>query len=344
MTLRNYAVARWTAWLFAPAIALTVSVLGLHLAGYDVALVVTAFWDGAFGAPGAFVSSTLVRSVPLIFLGVAVALAFRVGVFNIGADGQFLAGAAACIWVVVLASAFPRGMTLIIALTAGAVAGAGWGFIPATMRRRWSVFEVLPTLMLNFVAAHFISFLVRGPLQEPTRIYPQSSTVPAALQLPHVSAGTRLHVGFLLAVACAAVVWVFLDFRESGLRARLTGANAAAARSAGGIDTSKVAFRAFVVSAALAGLAGAVEVLGVTYALYENLSPGYGFSAIVVALLAGLHPLAVVPSAVALGALDAGAAAMQREAGVPSVGVWIVQGLLMLGIVAGQALRRARLN
>jgi len=189
-------------------------------------------------------------------------------------------------------------------------------------------------LMMNFIAAYGVSYLVRGPLQEPTRIYPQSATIANAAHLPLLLQGTRLHLGFLLAVACVIGAWIWLSFRESGFRARVTGANPIAAASAGLIGTERVTFRVFLASAALCGLAGSVEVLGITFALYENLSPGYGFTAIVVALLAGLHPLGVIVSAIFMAGLDAGATAMQREAGVPSVTVWVIQGLLVLALLA----------
>ena len=320
------------------AVALIVAGL-LHVSGYDVVQSARALWGGAFGSVDAFVSSTLVRATPLLIMGCAVALAFRVGVFNVGGDGQFLVGAAASTWVAPMAAALPRGVAILLALAAGAVAGALWGVLPALFRRRWGVFEVLSTLMMNFIAAHVISYLVRGPLQEPTRVYPQSTTISDALQLPVIFRGSRLHAGFLIAVICVVAAWLWLSRRAGGFNARVTGANPLAAASAGRIDTSAVAFRVFVAGAALCGLAGAIEVLGVTFALYENLSPGYGFTAIAVALLAGLHPLGVLLSAVFLAALDAGASAMQREASVPSVTVWVIQALLVLAALTARALR-----
>jgi simple sugar transport system permease protein len=191
--------------------------------------------------------------------------------------------------------------------------------------------------MMNFIAAHFISYLVRGPLQEPTRIYPQSSSIPLASQLPLLVRDSRLHAGILIALTIAVGAWIWLSFREGGFRARLTGINPRAAESAARIDTAAISFHVFVAGAALGGLAGAVEVLGVSFALYENLTPGYGFSAIAVALLAGLHPLGIVGAAIILAGLDAGATTMQRDAGVPAVTAWVVQALLVLAILAVRA-------
>jgi simple sugar transport system permease protein len=325
-------VLRGASYVLGFSIVLLLGVGFLAISGYDVAAVLSAWWRGAFGSIEAVVSSTLVRAVPLVLIGLGVALAFRVGVINIGGDGQFLAGAAASTWLVLLEPPLPSGFTLLLAVVAGGMAGALWGLLPAVMRWRWGVFEVLSTLMMNFVAGFFISYLVRGPLQEPTRIYPQSATLP--IQLPLLVSGARLHAGFLIAIGCAIALWVWMTFRAGGLRAHLTGANPVAAESAGMINTRGVALRVFISSAALCGVAGAVEVLGVTFALYENLSAGYGYTAIAVALLAGLHPLGVVVSGILLAGLDAGATAMQREAGVPSVAAWVIQALLVLAVLA----------
>lgn len=327
-------------YTLAVVVVLALAAALLRVTGHGVLSSAAAAWRGAFGSADAVLSSTLVRAVPFMLLGVAVALSFRVGVFNIGGDGQFLAGATGATWAALAASSTPAWLRILLALVAGAATGALWGLAPALMRRYWRVFEVLSTLMMNFIAAYAVSYLVRGPLQEPLGIYPQSAVFPGSVRLPIIVSGTRLHAGILIAVACCVAAWVWLTFREAGFRARLTGANPVAASTAGGIDTAAVSFRVFVASAAICGIAGATEVLGVTFALYENLSPGYGFTGIAVALLAGLHPLWIPVTGVVLAALDAGASAMQREAGVPSVTAWVVQALLILAVLAGRALPR----
>ncbi len=200
--------------------------------------------------------------------------------------------------------------------------------------------EVISTIMLNFVAAFGVSYLVRGPMQERTHVYPQTETIAAAAQLPRLAASTRLHVGFLVALAACAIAWWYVRFTAGGFRLRTVGANPDAARSAGQIDVTRVMRRAFVVSGALAGLAGAIEVSGVTFALYENISPGYGYTAIAVALLARLDPLGVIGTGILFGALEAGATAMQRDAGVPSVVVSVIEACVVLALVA---LGRARI-
>jgi simple sugar transport system permease protein len=327
------------------AVLLTLFVL-LTLGGYDAARALSALWTGSFGSGYAFWSGTLVRAVPLMLAGTAVSLAFTAGILNIGAEGQLLAGGAAAT-ATALALAAPAGGALpgrpglAAALLAGAAAGAAWAGIAAVLKRRFGVLEVISTIMLNFVALYGVGYLVRGPLQEPLRIYPQSSTLPLLARLPMLVPGTRLHWGFALAVIAAGAAWWVLRATAVGFRVRAAGASPAAAASGGSIDVARTTRAVFLVSGALAGLAGAVEVTGVTYALYENLSPGYGYTAIAVALLARLHPLAVLASATLFGALEAGAAAMQRDAGVPASVVGVVQAVVILLVLAAERWWRA---
>ena len=301
--------------------------------GRDPALALEALWSGAFGSADAVLSATLVRATPLIMAGLAVALAFRAGILNIGAEGQLLAGAGAGAAVGIIAGPALGPLAAPLVLVAGAALGAAWAGVAAVLRRR-GVPEVISTLMLNFVALHAVGWLVRGPLQEPSRVYPQSVPLPDAARLPILVPGTRLHAGILVALVAAAALWFGLRHTAAGFRVRASGASPDAARSAGRIDVARTTAGAFLVSGALAGLAGAGEVAGVTYALYENLSPGYGYTAIAVALLARLDPRWVVPSGLLFGALEAGAGAMQRDAGVPASVVDVAEALLILLVLA----------
>ena len=308
--------------------------------GHPVVPALRALWEGSFGSGYALASATLVRATPLLLAGLGVALAFRAGVWNIGAEGQLLIGAAAAA-IAALALERPLGaLALPIALLSGAAAGAAWAGIAAFLRQRFGVLEVISTIMLNFIAAFLVGYLVRGPMQEPTHIYPQSETLDAAVRLPRLLPGMRLHLGAVIALAVAPLLWWSLRRTAAGFRIRAVGANPDAARSAGVIDVERTRTGAFIVSGALAGLAGAVELTGVTFALYENLSPGYGFTAIAVALLARLDPLAVVVTAILFGGLESGALAMQREAGIPAATVSVVEGALILFALAGAARRR----
>jgi simple sugar transport system permease protein len=314
------------------AILIGIPVL-LRLLGFDPLSALAALWSGSIGSSYALTSGSLVRATPLILTGLAVAIAFRAGVFNIGAEGQLLVGAAAAT-AIALAPRVPAGrLTTVLALLGGGIAGGAWAGVAAVLRARFRVLEVLSTILLNFVAVYLVSYLVRGPLQEPLHIYPQSSTIPLAARLPRLAESSRLHAGFVVAVAVAVVTWWILRYTAAGFRIRAAGANPDAAQSAGQIDVIRATTRAFLVSGAIAGLAGAVEVTGVTFALYENISPGYGYTGIAVALLARLNPLGTVATGLLFGALEAGATAMQRDAGVPSVTVSIVEALIILGSV-----------
>jgi general nucleoside transport system permease protein len=293
-----------------------------------------AFWDGAIGTPYAFWSATLVRATPLLLVGVAVALAFRAGVLNIGAEGQLIVGAVAASAVALGGGALPSVVLIPAMMCAGALGGAAWASVAAWLRHRFGVLEVISTIMLNFVAAALISWVVRGPLQEPTKVYPMTVTFTEAAQWPFLLAGQRLHLGFLLGLGVALVTWYVLAHSAAGFRVRAVGAGPRAAETAGGVPVRRVTARVFVVSGAIAGLAGASEVGGVTWALYEGLSPGYGYTAIAVALLARLDPRWVVVTAVFFGALEAGGASMQRTAGVPAVAVQIVTAVVLLGVLA----------
>jgi ABC-type uncharacterized transport system permease subunit len=302
--------------------------------GHDVGQALAALVRGAFGSYYAITSATIVRMVPLGFAGLAVSLAFRAGILNIGAEGQLLVGAAAATALAVpLAGTSPL-VAIPMLLIAGAGAGAAWAAMAALLRLRFGVLEVISTIMLNFVAQYLTGWLVRGPLQEPTKVNPQSASLAESLHLPVMLEGTRLHAGFVLLVAVAIGAWWWLTQTASGFRLRAVGMNPDAARSAGEVAVARTVFGAFVLSGLLAGLGGAVEYTGITYALYENFSPGYGYTAIAVALLARLHPVGVLGTALVFGALEAGANAMQRDAGVPSVVVSVVEALLILLIVA----------
>ena len=311
----------------------------LFLGGYDVGQALGALWTGSVGSWYSLTSATLVRATPLMLTGCAIAVAFRAGIFNIGAEGQLLAGGTAAA-AVALAIPDAGWLALLLALAGGALAGGGWAAIAAVLRARFGVLEVISTIMLNFIALYGVSYLVRGPLQEPTHAYPQSSTIAAAVHLLRIPGAGRLHVGLGLALAVTIVAGWMLRHTAAGFRLMAVGESPSAAASAGLIDVRRVTTVAFLISGALAGLAGAIEVLGVTFALYEDLSPGYGYTAIAVALLAGLDPWRVVFTALLFGAMEAGAGAMQRDAGVPSTLVAVIEALLILAVVAAQAFRR----
>lgn len=334
-------VSRHAAWFPWIVLAGSIALLALLLrqAGYDVSRAGVALWSSAFGSWYALTSATLVRATPLILTGLAVAIAFRAGVFNIGAEGQLLAGATAAVvvalsWGTTLGHAAP-----VVELVAGAVAGAAWAWIPSVLRTRFHVLEVISTIMMNSIAVLGVGYLVRGPLQEPLHIYPQSATIAASARLPLLLPTGRLHAGFALAVIACGVAWWITDHTAAGFRLRVVGTNPDAARMAGRIDVARTTTRAFLVSGAIAGVAGAIELTGVTLALYENISPGFGYTAIAVALLARLDPRGVIAAGILFGALEAGATGMQRDANVPAVVASAIEAALILLLLATAAIR-----
>jgi general nucleoside transport system permease protein len=313
------------------AVVLGIGVLaaGLEAGGFNAAAALSSLWLGAFGSWDAFTSATLVRAVPLIIIGLGIAVAFRGGALNIGAEGQFYAGAIAATWVGLHVGALPQFAAVTLLLAASALAGLLWVVVPVWLKLRFGVLEVISTLLLNFVAVSLVSLMVQGPLQEHEHIYPQSEPIAEAARLPLLP-GSRLHAGFLLALAGGVVLWFLFSRTLWGFRLRAVGLGPRAAEVSGRIDSQRVGAVALLLSGAIAGLAGGVELSGVSYALFQNLSPGYGFTGIAVALLGGLRPIGVVVAGILFGALQAGAGAMQREAGVPAVAVSVVEAVIII--------------
>jgi ABC-type uncharacterized transport system permease subunit len=320
-------------------LGLLVLAAGLQLTGYDAATALAALWQGAAGSWYALTSATLVRAVPLIIIGLGIALAFRGGALNIGAEGQFYAGAIAATWVGLHVAGRPAVIAATSVLLAATLAGMAWVVVPIWLKLRFGVLEVISTLLLNFVAESLVSLMVQGPLQESQHIYPQSDPIAEAARLPLLP-GTRLHAGLLLALVGAVALWYIFARTLWGFRLRAVGAGPRAAEISGRIDARRMGAVALLGSGALAGLAGGVEVTGVSYALFQNLSPGYGFTAIAVALLARLHPLGIVATGILFGALEAGAGAMQRDAGVPAVAVYMVEAVVIVVVLLAEASAR----
>ncbi len=290
-------------------------------------------------------AETLVAAIPLLLTGLGVALAFRARLFNIGAEGQFLVGAVAATWVGA-SHGVPTVVHLPLLLVAGAAGGAFWSGMAGILRVRRGVPEVLSTLLLNFVALQLVAWMVRGPLQETGRAFPQTDkiAVPARLVLLQgatlAEPATRLHAGIFLALVCAASVWFYLTWTAGGFALRAVGAGPEAAEAAG-IPINRTLATTFLLSGALSGLAGAVQVSGVTYFLSDRYSPGYGYTAIAVALLANLSPPAILLSALFFGALTAGSTTVQ-QAGISGNVVGVLQAVVLLSLLGYSWARERR--
>jgi len=322
-------------------LALLVGGLVVTAAGRDPWLAFTALVDGSFGSLDSL-SEVGVKSCPLLLIGIAIAIAFRAGIWNIGGEGQLLAGAITVAWLGSAMAGLPGWCALPVTLLAAACAGALWASLAALLKVRRDVSEVISTIMLNFVAIGMVSYLVHGPLMESAGTYPQTDAVRAAMRLPRFVPSLRVHAGILIALLASVFSFVLLFRTVLGFEMRAVGANPEAARRAG-IRIERCVFVTLLLSGGLAGLAGGIEVSAVTYRVYEKFSPGYGFTAIAVALLGRLHPAGVVAAALLFGALEAGSNSMQRVAGVSSVLVSVLQATVifsLLGFEGGRMLRR----
>ncbi|WP_306598405.1 ABC transporter permease [Geothrix sp. 21YS21S-2] len=282
----------------------------------------------------------LVRAVPLILVALGIAIAFRSGIINIGAEGQMLIGILAATATALALPAWPKAVLLPLVILAGAAGGAFWAAIAGTLRARLGVNEILSTVMLNYIAAQFYTFFLRGPMIDPGELEtgsgtPQSMRLPEAAFLDRLVPGTRLHMGLILALVLCVCVWFLLWRTTWGFRLRAAGAEAKAARYAG-INVPGSLVAAMCLSGAFAGIAGAVEVSGVHHRAIENITSGYGFAGIVVALFGALHPAGIVPAAFFFGLLLVGSDMTQRSAGVPANMILVLMGVLILCIVSAK--------
>ena len=307
--------------LAAIAFTLAVSSLLVAWAGAPVGQAYALLLQGGFGSRFAW-TETLTRATPLIFTGLAAALAFRARLFNIGAEGQLYAGALAAVAVGGLhdGSGFdaPAWLLFPLMLAAAALAGALLLLVPAWLKSRLAVDEVVTTLLLNFIVLLFVGAMLDGPMKDPGAMgWPQSVALQDNLQLGKLIERSRVHSGLLLALACAGAAWLLLKHTTLGFQMRAVGSGARAAAFAG-MPVAWVTVKVALLSGALAGVAGAVEVAGRAGYVTLDMSPGYGYTGIVIAMLAGLHPLGVVAAAVFVAGILVGADSMSRAVGVPT--------------------------
>ncbi len=283
----------------------------------------------------------LVSATPILLTGAAVAIAFRAGYWNIGAEGQLLLGAVAAAGIGTLVGDLPPLLALPIMIVGGALAGAAWAIVPALLRVRFGIDEVVTTLLLNPVALLFVNGLLHGPWRDPATGFPESERIAASAEFPTLIDRSRLHLGFVLAIAVIAVAWYVLARTPAGLRLRAAGLSPHGARFAG-INVSRTLLGAALVSGAIAGLAGVSEVAGIQNRLTSGLSPGYGYTGIVVATLGTLSMPGVALAGLFLGDLTVGASSAARTMGIPTQLGAVVQGVLLLTTIALLTLRRHR--
>ena len=326
---------------------LLVSALLVWWAGADVAQTYGLLLRGGFGSVFAL-SETFTRAIPLMLTGLAAAVAFRARLFNIGAEGQLYVGALAAVAVGGLhgGSGFDLPVPLLfgLMLLAAALAGALLLLGPALLKARLGVDEVVTTLLLNFIVLLLVSLMLDGPMKDPTAMgWPQSVALMGELELSKLVAQTRVHSGLLIAAALAVAVWVLMKYTVLGFDIRAVGANARAAAFAG-VPVTRTVVLVAMLSGALAGLAGAIEVAGRTSYLTLDMSPGYGYSGIVIAMLAGLHPLGVVAASVFVAGVLVGADSMSRAIGVPTYIADVIVAASLISVLVATLLTQYRVR
>lgn len=302
----------------------------LWIMNYNPIRVYSALLRGSLGSMYA-ISETLLSTTPLLFAGLAFALAFRGSLFNIGVEGQLVLGALAAGFVGYTLNGFPSVVHIPLALIAAMAAGGFWGAIPGYLKAKVGAHEVIVTIMLNYIAFNLSAFLLTG-LMKGTDNLPACPPLAESAQLPTLIGGTRLSISILIALFFAGVMWFILWKMRLGYRIRAVGLNPHAAHFAG-IKSGKTIVTTMVLSGMIAGLAGAGEVLGLHHRVYNQFSPGYGFDAIAVALLGNSHPIGVVLSATLFGMLKTGAVEMQSTAGVSKEIVRIFQAVIIFFVI-----------
>ena len=295
-----------------------------------------ALLSGALGSPEA-ITQTFVQATPLLLAGLGVGLGFKAGLFNIGAQGQFLLGALGAIWMGGLLAGAPSLVAIPAAIVAGIVVGAFWAGIAGFLKATSGAHEVVTTIMLNYVALAVLSWLVSGPLRLPHSPQPVTAEVVSAA-LP-IFVGRSGHIGILIGLAMVPLIWFLLYRTTRGFEIRAVGANPDAARYAG-MRPRGVTVLTMALAGGLAGLAGTVNVLGINHQISATFSTTVGFDSITVALLGRSNPWGILPSAILFGAMRSGAAAMQIQAGVPAELVDVIQAIILFFLVANPIIRR----
>jgi len=330
--------------LLAVFTALVLGALIIKFVGGDPLAAYKGLFQGAFGSAKAL-SETTVWAAPYIFAGLAVALAFKGGLFNIGAEGQLAFGAVAAAWVGyalpdVLGTTLPTALHILLAVGAGTLAGGIWGAIPGWLKARTGGHEVINTIMMNYIALNITSFLLNGSMKDPSplNVVARTPQIAESARIPVIIPGYRFHWGFILALVMAGIIWWLLRKTTLGFEIRTAGANPDAGRYAG-VNVPRTIVVTMLLSGMLAGLAGAIEVTALNYRHELGFSVGYGFDAIAIALLGKTNPFGVVLASLLWGAMRNGASRMQFLTQIPVDVISVIQALILLFVAADAIIR-----
>lgn len=285
---------------------------------------------GAFGSVGS-IGETFVKAIPLVFTGLAATFAYRCGIFNLGGEGQFIMGAvASAALITVFTETMNPVILLIVSLAAGIIAGGLWGVIPGILKAYFSLNEMIVTILLNYIAILFMDYLYSGPLKEAN--IPQTMAVAQESQLAKIFPGTRIHLGLIIAIIVVAVLYYFLFHTANGFKLRAVGLNPEASR-VNGYDVKKILILTFIISGAIAGLGGSVELHGAQYRLMAGFGDGFGFDGVAIALIGQLNPIGTLLVAYFFAVLRTGANAMQIATGISTTVVDIIQALVIIFVI-----------
>lgn len=294
-------------------------------------------FSSVFSSPVNF-GEAVAKAIPIAFTGLAVTFAYRCGTFNIGAEGQLLVGGTCAVAMALAFPAMPPALMILLCMLAGAVGGALWALLPALVKAMRGINEVITTILMNYIATFLVSWLINGPLQEAAGSNPQTDAIEKIFRLPILVGGTRIHLGAVLVVFAAALVFYYLFYTAPGFKMRAVGQNREAA-AYGGISIPKNIILSMMVSGALAGLGGAVEVLGIQFRMIGGFGVGYGFDGISMALIGNLNPVGVLVTSLLFGVLRTGANSMQRLVGIPTSVVDVIQALIIFFVIGAGSIR-----
>ena len=333
----------WLSPLAALVLTLGAGAVLFALEGKPPAQAVTMFFIEPLSTVRA-ATEVLLKATPLMLCAVGLALCFRANVWNIGAEGQLIVGAIAGGAVALLATPGTSGAIVVGIIVAAAAGGMAWAAVTAFLRDRFHANEILVSLMLVYVAQLLLSYMVHGPLKDPGGFgFPQSALFERAARMPLLIAGTRLNIGFVLALLAAAVAWLMLARGYFGFQIKVAGLAPLAARYAG-FSPRRVLWSTMLISGALAGIAGGVEAAGPVGQLTPSISPGYGFAAIIVAFIGRLHPLGIVVASLVMALFYIGGELAQSRLGMPSSLTGVYQGLLLFALLGCDSLIHFRLQ
>ena len=324
-------------------VSLLVTAGVIYLSGADPIVVLSAIAKGSFGGKNAIID-TLIKSTPIMLTGLATIVAFRARVWNIGQEGQLFAGAMAVTFVLLTFPnlSLPPYLFIPLLIIISMVGGALWGSIPGYLKAKFNVNEIIVTVMLNYVILYLMTFLLNGPWQEPGSFYYNTIKFPESSWLPLLF-DTRLHLGFVIALLMAGLVYFLMWKFKLGFEIRATGDNPVASTYKG-ININKISLIVMLISGALAGLAGGIEVMGIHHKLIYGFSSAFGFTGILIALLGRMHPVGVIIASIFFGALHNGASAMQIYSDVPRSLVSLIMGLIIIMMLLWEAIFTYRIR